>query len=136
MHLRGTRLFTTYAFLKFLHVSCVALTGTGFALRGIWMLRNSPMLARRWVRVLPHVVDTALLASAIALAVATGQYPLAQSWLTAKVLGLLAYVILGAIALRRGRTLGIRITAFSGALAAFAYIVAVALTKLVVPFGS
>jgi uncharacterized membrane protein SirB2 len=129
-------LLTTYAILKFLHIAGVMLTGTGFALRGIWMLRNSPMHSRRWVRVLPHVVDTVLLASAIALAVVTGQYPLAQSWLTAKVVGILAYIVLGAIALRRGRMLGIRITAFSGALAAFAYIVAVALTKSVVPFGN
>jgi len=67
------------------------------------------MLARRWVRVLPHVVDTALLASAIALAVALGQYPLVNGWLTAKLAGLLAYIVLGSIALKRGRTRKIRI---------------------------
>ncbi len=129
-------MFTTYALLKSLHLACVALSGTGFVLRGTWMLRGSPMLVRRWVRVLPHAVDTALLASAIALAVATGQYPLTQGWLTAKLLGLVAYIVLGSIALRRGRTPGIRITAFRGALAAFAYIVAVAMTKQVVPHGN
>ena len=100
------------------------------------MMLNSPMLARRWVRVAPHVVDTVLLASAIALAVMVGQYPLVDGWLTAKVLGLTAQIVLGTMALERGRTLGFRITAFCGALLVFAYIVAVAVTKSVVPYVS
>ena len=125
----------TYTALKYLHVACVVLSGTGFVLRGAWMMQGSPMLARRWVRVLPHVVDTALLASAIALAVVIGQYPLVNGWLTAKLIGLVAYIVLGTVALKRGPTRGIRITAYGGALLAFAYIVAVALTKSAVPFG-
>lgn len=124
----------SYTLLKYLHVSCVALSGAGFLLRGIWMMRNSPMLARRWVRITPHVVDTALLASAIALAVMIRQYPLVNSWLTAKTLGLVAYIGLGTIALKRGRTRGLRIAAFCGALLVFAYIIAVAITKSVLPY--
>ncbi|MGP1679022.1 MAG: SirB2 family protein [Burkholderiales bacterium] len=125
---------TTYAFLKYLHVSSVLLSGTGFVLRGAWMMRGSPMLARRWVRVAPHVLDSVLLASAIALAVMIGQYPLAQGWLTAKVLGLIVYIVLGTIALKRGRTRGGRVAAFCGALLVFAYIVAVAITKSALPY--
>ncbi len=124
----------TYILLKYLHLSCVALSGTGFVLRGTWMLQSSPMLTRRWVRITPHVLDTVLLASAIGLMLMSGQYPLAQGWLTAKVLGLAAYVVLGTIALKRGPTRKIRVTAFCGALLVFAYIVAVALTKSVVPY--
>jgi uncharacterized membrane protein SirB2 len=127
-------LAASYTLLKYLHVSCVALSGAGFLLRGIWMMRNSPMLARRWVRITPHVVDTALLASAIALAVMIRQYPLVNSWLTAKTLGLIAYIGLGTIALKRGRTRGLRIAAFCGALLVFAYIIAVAITKSVLPY--
>lgn len=123
-----------YSLLKDLHLACVVLSGGGFVLRGAWMMRGSPMLARRWVRVAPHLVDTALLASAIALAVMIGQYPLVHGWLTAKVLGLLAYIVLGTIALKRGRTRGVRVAAFCGALLVFAYIVAVAITKSVVPY--
>ena len=125
---------TTYAYLKYLQVSSVVLSGTGFVLRGAWMMRGSPMLARRWVRVAPHVLDTVLLASAIALALMLGQYPLVHGWLTAKVLGLIAYIVLGTIALKRGRTRGIRIAAFCGALLVFAYIVAVAITKSALPY--
>ena len=119
----------SYKLLLYLHLASVALSGAGFALRGVWMMQGSPLLARRWVRVLPHVVDTLLLGSAIALTLLTGQYPLAQGWLTAKVLGLIAYIALGTIALKRGRTLRIRIWAFWGALLVFGYIVAVAMTK-------
>jgi uncharacterized membrane protein SirB2 len=86
------------------------------------------------VRITPHVVDTALLASAIALAVMIRQYPLVNSWLTAKTLGLVAYIGLGTIALKRGRTRGLRIAAFCGALLVFAYIIAVAITKSVLPY--
>ncbi len=126
----------TYTLLKYLHISCVLLSGSGFVLRGAWMLQGSPALARRWVRVAPHAVDTVLLASATALAAMSGQYPLAQDWLTAKVFGLIAYIVLGTIALKRGRTPGIRLAAFCGALAVLAYIVAVAITKSVVPYVS
>ncbi|MFA5912733.1 MAG: SirB2 family protein [Burkholderiales bacterium] len=127
-------MIATYTLLKYLHVGCVVLSGAGFALRGAWMLQGSPLLAQRWVRVLPHVVDTVLLASAIALALMLEQYPLVQGWLTAKLIGLVVYIVLGTIALKRGRTRGVRLTAFGAALLVFAYIVAVALTKSVLPY--
>lgn len=118
-----------YLFLKLTHVTCVALSYAGFVLRGIWMIRDSRMLERRWVRVLPHVVDTVLLASAIALAVMLKQYPLAEPWLTAKVAGLVLYIALGMVALRHGTTRRIRTSAWIAAQVAFLYIVAVALTR-------
>lgn len=118
-----------YLFLKYVHVSCVILSGCGFVLRGVWMLADSPLLRQRWVKVSPHVVDTALLASAIALAIISSQYPLAQSWLTAKVIGLIAYILCGAIALKRGKTKTVRAVFFVVALLIFAYIVLVALNR-------
>ena len=118
-----------YLFLKYVHVSCVILSGCGFVLRGVWMLADSPLLRQRWVRVFPHVFDTALLASAIALAIISSQYPLAQSWLTAKVIGLIAYILCGAIALKRGKTKTVRAVFFVVALLIFAYIVLVALNR-------
>lgn len=123
----------SYPGLLLIHVTCVILSGSGFLLRGWWMLNGSPLLKRRTVRVLPHIVDTLLLGSAIALAVISRQYPLAQNWLTAKVVALVVYVVLGSIALKRGKTLRQRQLAFAGALLAFAYIVLVALTKSALP---
>lgn len=117
-----------YAAIKHIHFTCVVLSLLGFIVRGLWMLGGSNMLQERWVRVVPHVVDTLLLASAIALAVMIGQYPFVHGWLTAKVLGLVAYIGLGTVALKRGRTRRIRLTAWLAALAVFGYIVSVALT--------
>jgi uncharacterized membrane protein SirB2 len=93
------------------------------------MLLDSPMLKQRWVRVTPHIVDTVLLASAIALAVISSQYPLAQNWLTAKVVGLVVYVVLGAMVLRRGKTRAARAAYFVAALLVFGYIVSVAMAR-------
>jgi uncharacterized membrane protein SirB2 len=118
-----------YLALKHLHVTCAVLSGSFFLLRGLWMLTDSPLLQRRWVRVVPHVVDTLLLATALVLVFWSGQYPFVQPWLTAKVLALMAYIVLGTVALKRGRTKGVRTLALVAALAVFAYIVAVALTR-------
>lgn len=118
-----------YLALKHLHVTCVVLSGTGFVLRGWWMLQDSPLLRQRWVRVVPHVVDTLLLGSAISMAVISAQYPFALDWLTAKLFGLLAYIVFGSLALKRGRTKAQRAVFFVCALGAFAYIVSVALTR-------
>ena len=118
-----------YVALKWVHVLCVVLSGAGFVLRGVWMLRASPLLARRVVRIAPHGVDSVLLASAIALVALSGQYPWSVAWVGAKVGGLLLYIALGMVALRRGATRRVRAGAFCAALAVFAWIVSVALTR-------
>lgn len=124
-----------YLFVKYLHITCAVSSGSFFLLRGIWMLRESDMLQQRWVKVLPHIVDTLLLSSALIMVFWSAQYPFVQPWLTAKVLALLAYIGLGTVALKRGKTKAVRIWAFVAALATFAYIVAVALTKqAMIPF--
>ena len=118
-----------YLAVKHFHITCVILSGTGFALRGWWSITGSPRLRARLTRILPHIVDSCLLASAIGLAVMAEQYPFVHGWLTAKVLGLLTYIGLGAVALRPARPKGVRVAAFVGALATLAYIVSVALSK-------
>ena len=118
-----------YQAIKHIHVTCVILSLAGFALRGVWMLVDSRLLTHRLTRVLPHVVDTVLLGSAITLAVMIEQYPLQAPWVTAKVIGLIVYILLGAVALKRGRTRAVRATAFVAALLVFSWIVSVALSK-------
>lgn len=124
-----------YLTVRVLHVGCAVLSIAGFALRGALMLRESALLRARFVRVAPHVVDTALLASAVWLAWFLGQIPFVHAWITAKVLALLLYIVLGMFALRRGRTRAQRATAFVAALACAAYIVAVALTHDATPWS-
>jgi uncharacterized membrane protein SirB2 len=119
--------------LKAVHVGCAAISLAGFVARGIGMLRGSAWRQRRWVKIAPHVVDTLLLVSAIGLMLATGQYPYVHSWLTAKLLALVGYVVLGSIALNYGPTKTVRTGAWLAALAVFGYIVVVAVTRQAVP---
>ena len=93
------------------------------------MLIDSPQLGYRWVRVAPHLIDTTLLGSAISMAVISSQYPFSQNWLTAKLLGLLAYILCGSMALKRGRTKEQRAAFLVIALVVFLYIVSVALMR-------
>lgn len=123
-----------YPYMRALHVGCAVLTIAGFAARGALMLRESPRLQLRLVRVAPHVVDTLLLASAVWLAWFLGQVPFVHGWITAKVLALVAYIVLGSIALKRGRTKGVRAGALAAALACAGYIVWVALARDATPW--
>lgn len=124
-----------YITLKHFHMICAALSGTLFFLRGIWMLNAPSMLQQRWVKIAPHIIDTALLTSALIMVFWSGQYPFVQNWLTAKVLALMLYILLGTIALKRGKTKAVRVCAFIAALMVFAYIGSVALTKQAMIFS-
>lgn len=119
----------SYLLLKHLHVTCVVLSGAGFALRAYWMLAGSPLLLHRLTRSLPHLVDTLLLGSALLMAWMSGQYPFVHGWLTAKVLGLLAYIGFGMMALKRGQTRAVRLRFVVLAVLAYTYIVSVALSR-------
>lgn len=108
-----------YTTLKMIHVTCAAASYMLFLVRGVWMVLESPLLRKRWVRTVPHLIDTVLLASAIAMAVAIRQYPFSADWLTAKLLALLCYMGLGMIALKFGRRRGVRLGAWLAAQAVF-----------------
>lgn len=118
-----------YYGIKHLHILCAILSASGFVLQGIWMMARSPLLDHRITRRLPHVIDTVFLLSGIALATMSGQIPFVAPWLTSKVVALVVYILLGAVALRRGSTMKIRVVAFVLALFTFAWIASVALTK-------
>ncbi len=117
-----------YDTVKSVHISAVALSIAFFVTRGVWRAFAPHMLAVRWVRVAPHAVDTVLLVSALWLA---WRLPAGapHAWLAAKVLGLVAYIALGSLALKYGRMPAVSIAAFVAAVATFGYIVSVALTK-------
>lgn len=121
-----------YLTIKYLHMSAAGLSLALFVLRGAWRAFSPARLDARWVRIVPHVVDTVLLVSALWLAWQVGRG--ATPWIAAKIVALLAYIVLGSIALKRGRTPAVRATAFVAALATFAYIVSVAFAKS--PWGA
>lgn len=118
-----------YLTLKLVHETAVAASIAGFTARGAASLAGAAWVRGRTARTLPHVVDTVLLASAIALAWLASLNPLRVPWLGAKVVGLLLYIGLGMVALRPQLPWRWRAAAFAAALLCFAQIVATAITK-------
>ena len=119
-----------------MHMVLAIFSITGFILRWIWMMNESKLSYHRLTRILPHIIDTFFLASAVWLAVSIRQYPFIDAWLTAKIFGLVVYIVLGSFALKRATTMQGRIMAFSGALLVYAWIVSVARLKTVWGFLS
>ena len=115
-----------YLVARDLHLLLVLLSVGLFVFRGTLMIVDSALLASRVLRILPHVIDVFLLVSAVWLVLLLRQYPLVHGWITAKVLGVVIYIVLGSIALRRGRTRRTRIMALVGALLTIIYIIGVA----------
>lgn len=123
-----------YMALKHTHLLLVALSVSLLFIRFILAMRDSPLLQKKLLKVLPHVVDTLLLTSAAGLMLMLQQYPFVTPWLTEKFIGLLAYIALGYMALK-GRTKALRLMAFLGALGWLALMVRVAVSKTPVLFG-
>ncbi|MCC2604322.1 SirB2 family protein [Planctobacterium marinum] len=115
--------------VKHIHMTAIAVSFLLLVLRFIWVMSNSGMMSKKWVKVVPHVIDTVLLASAITLCILLAQYPLYNGWLTEKVIGLIAYILLGLFALKLGKNKVIKSVAFVGAVAVFAMIGKIAVTK-------
>lgn len=116
------------ALLKHLHMTFALLSFLGFFLRGIWMMTGSPLLQRKPIKVLPHINDTLLLVTAVALAFLIGYSPFQHGWLLTKIVALFVYIGLGVLAFRHP-TRAVRIGAWVAALIVFLYIVSVAFSK-------
>jgi uncharacterized membrane protein SirB2 len=120
-----------------IHGLAVVLSLIGFILRGIWMLKDSPRLKARWVKITPHIVDTVLLVSAlIASYLMFWRYGANPDYVTVMIVGLIVYIVLGLFALRLGKTKAIRASAWVLAIAVFLYISAAGTLKTTTPFLS
>ena len=118
-----------YATLKLVHQSTVALSLVGFFVRGVGSLSGARWVRFRVARIVPALVDTLLLASAIALAWTLRLSPLDTPWLLAKIVALVVYIALGIVALKPEAPLPVRAASWVAALAVFGYIVSVAIAK-------
>ncbi|MCG8707788.1 SirB2 family protein [Brenneria sp. 4F2] len=128
-------LFLGFAYL---HMVTVGVSIVLFVLRFFWLCRQSPLLRQRWVKILPHLNDTLLLVSGVALLIINRVYPFTagQSWLTEKLFGVIIYIFLGAIALgKRPRSQKMRWLAFILALVCFCLVMQISLTKLPLLMG-
>lgn len=115
-----------YLFIKHMHMGMAYLSISLFILRSILSVSESPLLQHKLVKTLPHIVDTFLLLFAFLLMITLQQYPFVNNWLTAKLIALLAYIALGSIAIKRGKTAVIRLWTSIIAVAVFGYIIGVA----------
>jgi uncharacterized membrane protein SirB2 len=115
-----------YLLLRHAHIGCAILTIALLVLRGGLMLADSPWQRHVVLRYLPHVIDTVLLITALMLTTVIHEYPFSTGWITMKVVLLVAYIVLGSIALKRGRTKRIRVAALVAALLTIGFLVSVA----------
>ena len=123
----------SYTILKTIHLFCALTTYVLFFMRGFWLINNSRQLSLPGIGVIPHVVDSILLLSAIGLVVLTNQYPGEQTWLNAKLIALVVYILLGISAFRWCRKRTTKLVAWLFAQLVFFYIVFVALTRTIYP---
>jgi len=115
--------------LKHLHATFALLSLIGFILRGIWLLKGSPLFQAKLTKILPHVNDTLLLGSAVALLVTYHWNPLHHPWILAKITALLMYIGLGLFAFKFAKTRSSQLTSWLAALCTICYIFGVAITK-------
>jgi uncharacterized membrane protein SirB2 len=118
------------------HQAAVALSLTGFFIRGGASLAGAGWVKSRLAKTLPHVIDSVLLLSGLTLAWSLRLTPGNAPWLLAKLAGQVVYVGLGVVALRPGRPAAVRATAWVAALVTAGWIVSVAITKSPLGFGA
>lgn len=118
-----------YPAIKHIHMLCALLSITGFLLRAAWAFGGSPLLQKKITKILPHLIDTVFLGSAFTLAWLSSQYPFYAPWLTAKLFGLVAYIILGSYTLKMAKDNRQRTAGLLLALVTYGYVVGVALTR-------
>jgi uncharacterized membrane protein SirB2 len=116
----------SYVIFKHLHMTAVTLSGLLFMVRGFWLLQGSAQLQAKWVKITPHVIDTLLLVSAIAMLVVAQQFP---AWVHVKITLLVVYIGLGLMAFKRAKTQGHKLTFLLAAVAVYVFLISVALTK-------
>ncbi|WP_100658333.1 SirB2 family protein [Alteromonas flava] len=118
-----------YMMMKHLHLTAIVISILLFVLRFVLKQMNAGMLQQKWLRILPHIVDTVLLASALVLCVLLSQYPIVNGWLTVKLAGVIAYIVFGLLALKKAETKAGQWGAFIAALVCLAITAKVAITK-------
>ena len=116
-----------YLQIKWVHVAAVIASGALFGLRGLLVWAGREQLAM-WapLRYLSYSIDTVLLTAALMLVTILHQYPFVHAWLTVKVLLLVVYIVLGSLALKRGKPQRQRRLWFVAALTVYLFIISVA----------
>lgn len=123
-----------YLMVKNIHMTAVMLSVLLFVFRFVLLQADAGMRNAKWLKVVPHIIDTILLASALVLCGILSQWPFINDWLTFKFTGLILYILMGMFALKWGRSAPMRWIGFVGALTWLVLIVRVAITKEAIIF--
>ncbi|QIZ77083.1 SirB2 family protein [Ferrimonas lipolytica] len=123
-----------YEAFKHIHFTVIGASIALFILRFIWVMKGSEMMQKKWVKIVPHIVDTLLILSGIALIYVTGFTPTNSPWLFEKLIALVAYIVLGFFTLKLERGKLFRTFAFLGALGWLFYMAKLAQTKMPILF--
>jgi uncharacterized membrane protein SirB2 len=123
----------SYLLLKQIHMSLALLSIAGFIVRWCWRMMQSRLALTKMARIMPHVVDTLFLGTAIMLSTMIADQVLSTAWFSAKIIGLVLYILLGMIAMHAAPSVRRSLPAFIAAVLVFAWIVSVARTKM--PLG-
>jgi uncharacterized membrane protein SirB2 len=116
-----------YLDIRNVHIGAVLASGALFFLRGLGVnVFNAAWPMWGPIRYLSYAVDTTLLTAALMLMTIVRQYPFVHAWLTVKVVLLVAYIVLGSFALKRGKTRSRRLGFYVAALLVFGFIFSVA----------
>jgi len=115
-----------YPQIRQVHIFTVILSGSLFALRGMFALAGARWPHAAPVRYLSYTIDTTLLTAALMLVSILPGAMFANGWLAAKLVLVVVYVVLGVLAMKRGRTRGIRWGCYVAALLVFATIYGIA----------
>ena len=115
-----------YTEIKWLHVAAVIASGSLFLLRGVALQGGSRWAMAAPLRYASYTIDTVLLTAAFMLLTILPGAVFANGWLTTKVSFLVAYVVLGSYALKRGHSRRERLAFLIAAACVYAAMIAIA----------
>lgn len=113
--------------LKHIHLFFVAVLVASFVGRVMLAEFKPDLLTQKWLKITPHILDTLLLLSGIALFIQGNWLMADYGWIVAKLMALLLFIGLGVLAMHKAGML--RWLAFTGALLCLSYIANVAVSK-------
>ena len=100
-----------------------------FIIRFILLINNNKALNSKWLKITPHVIDTVLFTLGIIMVINLSLYPWHVSWISEKLLLVLAYIVMGYYTLKLARSTAKQFIGFLGAMGCIALIVLIATNK-------
>lgn len=114
--------------LKHLHVTFVAISVVLFMLRFFWRSIGAKIAQQKWVKIVPHIIDTALLLTIVGMLIHWRMWPWETAWLLNKVIGLVGYILFGLVAMKATHS-WLRYVGFVGALSWIMFLLHIAFSK-------